>query len=237
MSEVYLVIDTSTRYGAVGLFADGRLARTQLWNSRNSHTGELMPAVQAVLAAAGVRPVELAGIVVAHGPGGFSALRAGLGAAKGLAFANGTPIAGVSTLEASAFPHRGVGMPVCAVIETGRELVAWARFKQTAEGWGRRTPDRVTDVEGMLNARGRHMLFCGEGVARHAESIFEALGARAHLVEEPAPLTRLGGLAELGVAHLADGGDSLATLRPHYLRAPRITQPRPPRTVRYGGGR
>jgi tRNA threonylcarbamoyladenosine biosynthesis protein TsaB len=234
---MYLLIDTSTRYGAVGLYADGKLARTQTWSSRNNHTAELMPAVEALLAAGGVRPAELAGIAVAQGPGGFSALRAGLGVAKGLAFANGTPIAGVSTLETSAYPHRGLGMPVCALIDAGRDLVAWARFQQIASGWVRRSPDRVTDVAGMLAARGRHTLFCGEGLAGHAEQVRDALAGRAHLVEEPAPLTRLGGLAELGVARLVAGGDSLAALRPRYLRAPRITQPRPPRSVRYGGGR
>jgi len=149
---MYLVIDTSTRHGAVGIWRDGTLARTLAWRSRHNHTAELMPAVDEVLKGIGAAPKELTGIVVAHGPGGFSALRVGLGAAKGLAFAVGAPLVGISTLEASAYPYRGVGLPVCSIIESGRDLMAWARFQETAAGWKRRTADRITPSEALLAA-------------------------------------------------------------------------------------
>jgi len=227
---MYLVIDTSTRHGAVGIWRDGTLARTLAWRSRHNHTAELMPAVDEVLKGIGAAPKELTGIVVAHGPGGFSALRVGLGAAKGLAFAVGAPLVGISTLEASAYPYRGVGLPVCSIIESGRDLMAWARFQETAAGWKRRTADRITPSEALLAARGRHTLFCGEGVTAMAERLQEAMGARAHMVSEQMPLSRLAGLAELGAARLDAGDvDDIAAVRPRYLRAPTITPPRPPR--------
>jgi len=239
MSEAYLIVDSSTRYGAVGLWvggaADGAtggtLVRTQTWFSKNNHTSELLPAVDGVLSAGGVTPVRLAGIAVASGPGGFSALRAGLGLVKGLAFAAGLPVIGVSTIEASAYPHRGVGLPICAVIEAGRGAVAWARFVQ-GDSWKRRTPDRVTSLESMLAAKGRHTLFCGEGAGVHADAIRESLGAKAHVIVETTPVTRLAGVAALGVARLQAGeAESVAALRPRYLRAPSITPPKAPRVV------
>ena len=232
---MYLIIDTSTRYGAVGLWADDTLVRSYAWYSKNNHTSELMPAIDVVMKAAGTTPSGLAGIAVAHGPGGFSALRVGLGVAKGLAFATGLAVVGVSTLEASAYPHRGSGLPICAVIASGRGIVAWARFQQ-ADGWQRRTPDRITPIERMLESRGRHTLFCGEGVAQHEEAIRQALGAKAHLAIDPAPLTRLAGVAELGAAML-DAGETVpvATLAPRYLRSPTITKPNAPKAVSRGG--
>jgi tRNA threonylcarbamoyladenosine biosynthesis protein TsaB len=233
--EMYLAVDTSTRYGAVGLWSGGTLVRTQTWYSRHNHTSELMPAVEATLAAAGAVMADLTGIAVAQGPGGFSALRSGLGAAKGLAFAAGLPVVGISTVEASAYPHRGAGMPVCALIESGRGIVGWARFQQT-QRWARRTPDRVTPVEAMLEARGRHTLFCGEGVATHAEAIRQALGDRAHLAIEAAPTSRIAGVAELGAQRLDAGeADPVASLAPRYLRAPAISKPKPPKPVGKGG--
>lgn len=239
MSGAYLVVDSSTRYGAVGLWADGALVRTQTWFSKHNHTAELMPAVDGVLGVARVTPAALAGIAVASGPGGFSALRAGLGMVKGLAFAAGLPVVGVSTLEASAYPHRGTGLPVCAVIEAGRGAVAWARFQDVNNGeadrWKRRTADRVTALEVMLAARGRHTLFCGEGAGVHADAIREALGAKAHLVVETAPLSRLAGVAALGVARLEAGeSEPVAALRPRYLRSPSITPPKAARVGRRG---
>jgi len=235
VDNVYLIIDTSTRYGAVGLWADDTLVRCQTWYSKNNHTSELMPAIDAVMKTVGTVPAELAGIAVAQGPGGFSALRVGLGVAKGLAFAVGLAVVGVSTLEASAYPYRGSGLPVCALIASGRGIVAWARF-QEAEGWQRRTSDRITPIEQMLVSRGRHTLFCGEGLAQHQNMIRESLGAKAHFATELAPLTRLAGVAELG-AMMLDAGKtvSVAALAPRYLRSPTITKPNPPKAVSRGG--
>ena len=233
---MYLIIDTTTRHGAVGLWRDGYLVRSASWHARHNHTAELMPAIDAALAHEEAEVSDLQGVAVATGPGGFSALRAGLSVAKGLALGLPLPVVGISSLEASAYPHRDLGYPVCALLESGRGLVAWARFQQTSQGWRRRTPDRITDEDTLLSARGRHTLFCGEGVAAYSHRLMEALGARAHLVQEPAPLGRLLGLAALGAARLEAGEhDRAASLQPHYLRAPGITTPKPPRPVKYGG--
>lgn len=236
MTDLYLAIDTSTRYGGVALWSHGAIVRTNAWYSRHNHTSELMPAVEAILEAAGARMTDLTGIAVAQGPGGFSALRSGLGAAKGLAFAASLPIVGISTVEASAYPHRGSGLPVCALIESGRGIVGWARFQQASDRWARRTPDRVTPIDDMLVARSRHTLFCGEGVATHADAIHEALGDKAHLVVDPAPTARIAGVAELGARRLDAGeADPVASLAPRYLRSPAISTPKPPKPVARGG--
>ena len=232
---MYLIIDTSTRHGAVGLWRGEAFARMSAWHTERNHTAELMPAIQALLAQEGRSLEELEGIAVAVGPGGFSALRAGMSAAKGLAFALGVPLVGVSTLEASAYPYRTGDYPVCALLKAGRDLVAWARFQQTASGWRRRTPDQITPVQELLRSSGRHTLFCGEGVAAYGGQLLEAMGRRAHLTAPVPPVDRLQGAAAIAIARLKRGeSDSIAGLQPHYLRAPAITPPRPPQPVRYG---
>ena len=235
MVEMHLIIDTPTKYGAVGIWRDGALVRLASWRSQHNHTAELMPAIESLLAHEKLAPADLTGIVVTSGPGGFGALRAGMSTAKGLAFALGLPLVGVSTLEASAYPYRETGYPVCPLLEAGRGLVAWARFQQTASGWSRRTPDRVTPDEKLLQATARHTLFCGEGALAYASRLREAMGKRAHLVLQSTPLDRLQGAAAIGSARLLAGdADPIAALQPHYLRPPGITPPRPPRLVRYG---
>ena len=232
---MYLVIDTSTRHGAIGLWRDGTLARVMAWRSPGNHTAELMPAVESALAQEGRVASDLQGIAVATGPGGFSALRAGMSVAKGLAFALEIPLVGVSTLEATAYPYRGAGYPVCAVLEAGRGQVAWARFVEGTAGWVRQTEDRVTPEAELVRSNRRHTLFCGEGLSAYGDGLRAALGPRAHLVEQPTPLDRLQGASAIGVARLERGeADPVAGLEPRYLRPPGITTPRPPRSVRYG---
>jgi len=231
----YLIIDTSANHGSVAVWAEGELRRVLSWSSRHNHTSDLVPAIKRVVGDAGLTVSDVAGIAVAAGPGGFSALRAGLGAAKGLSFATGAPVVGLSTLEATAYPYRSLGFPICAMIGAGRDLVGFARFQLLDGWWTRRSPDRVSPVARVLAASGRHTLFCGEGAATYAAELAEAMGARAHVAADEPSLTRLRGLAELGAARL-DGGDvdATAALAPHYLRPPGITRPKRPRSVRYG---
>ena len=254
----YLVIDTSTRYGAAAIWRDG-LARVVSWRSRNNHTTELMPAVHWLTDAEGIAPDALEGIVVSVGPGGFSALRTGIGVAKGLAVAWSIPVAGVSTLEASAYPYRATAERVCAVLPAGRGVVAWAAYGISNGSWSALSDEQVSPIpdfaaahstdarsdatqsEAAQSAAARsatqsgNTLFCGESAADVADALRERMGGDARFVTESAPLARLAGAAELGAAMLASGEASGATaIAPRYLRSPHITPPRPPKPVAGG---
>jgi universal bacterial protein YeaZ len=75
--------------------------------------------VDALLRAAQVEPSELDALAVGIGPGSFTGVRMGLAAARGIAFAVGLPVAGVSTLAALA-----AGAPdAVAVIDAKRREV------------------------------------------------------------------------------------------------------------------
>ena len=196
-----------------------------------------MPAVAAILATAGATPADLRGIGLTAGPGGFSALRAGVSAAKGLSLARSLPLVGVSALEASAYFYRDLGLPLCAVLPAGRQGVAWARFhpRGAAASWQRRSPDRVTPVDLMLDATSsRHTLYCGEGVVACATEITSRADRRAHLAAGGTSLDRLQGLAEIAAAKLEAGkADSLAALQPIYIRQAQVTSAR---SFRRAGG-
>jgi tRNA threonylcarbamoyl adenosine modification protein YeaZ len=231
---VYLLIDTSTKNGAVGLWRDGAVGDRETWNSPHNHTAELMPAIDRLLVRAGMAPAALAGIGVAKGPGGFSALRAGLGAAKGLALALGMPLVGIGTLEAAAYPHRHDGASVCAMVEAGRNAVAWAIFQGLGTGQDSVTGDgsqaakprgssRVGTIDEALAEYPPGTLFVDEGAAVHADAIRSA-GAR---VTVPGAEGRLAGLGALAARRLDAGdADAVDALEPHYARPPTIGQPK-----------
>lgn len=230
----YLVIDTSTHHGAAAFWRDG-LSRSVSWRSRNNHTAELMPAVRWLTEAEGVAPDALDGLVVNVGPGGFSALRTGIGVAKGLAVAWSLPVAGVSTLEASAYPFRAAAERVCAVIPAGRGVVAWAAYGTSNGAWRALGEEQVSPIAEFAAAQSGGTLFCGESAADVADALRERMGADARFVVESAPLARLSGAAELGAAMLAsDEAGSATAIAPRYLRSPRITPPSPPKPVSGG---
>jgi tRNA threonylcarbamoyladenosine biosynthesis protein TsaB len=219
-----LAIDTSTRYAGVALADENRVLAARCWYSSVNHTTELMPAVSDTLKSRGLTPQDLAGIAVALGPGGFSALRVGMSAAKGLALAAQKPLAGLSTLELEAFPYLESGLAVCAVLDVGRKEVASARFDAAGE---RVRDDLICGPEELLAEFTQPTLFCGEGLLPWAELIKERLGPRAVVISRWSPASRLWSLVELGRRQLAAGQTSdLVALQPYYLRMPSIGGPK-----------
>lgn len=223
---MYLLIDTSTKNGAVGLWSHEGLAHTERWHSPHNHTAELMPAIDRLLAHAEITPAALKGLGVAKGPGGFSALRAGLGVAKGFALALDMPLVGIGTLEASAHAHREGGTSVCALVEAGRNAVAWAIFDGAAAG-----QTRVTPIDEALAGCVPGTLCVGEGAAAYADVIKRA-GLR---VASPADEDRLAGLGALAALRLDVGDtDSTEALEPDYARPPTIGTPKAVKGVSQG---
>jgi len=227
-----LLVDTSTQDGAIAMWLDGILNRTISWSSKHNHATELMPAIESLINAASLRVQDLDGIVVAQGPGGFSSLRAGISVSKGLAYAGGIPIVGVSSLEAVAYPSRDLGFPVVGLMAAGSGAVAWARFRQRSSGWVRLSRDKVSIVDEILGMTGRHLLLAGEGADSLRDRFEHALGPKAHFMLASWPIQRLLGLGQLGAIRLAaTGSNQIADVTPRYLRPPGITPAKPPKRI------
>jgi len=92
-----LAFDTATDLATSALVADGVTL-----GERVTRPQALLADVDALLAAAGVAPSDLTGLVVGTGPGSFTGTRIGLAVARGLALSLSLPVAGVSTLDALA---------------------------------------------------------------------------------------------------------------------------------------
>ena len=229
-----LAIDTSTRYAGVALAAEGQVVSLRSWFSTVNHTSELMPAIAESLRSQGLSAGDLSGIAVALGPGGFSALRVGVSVAKGLAMTAGKPLVGVGTLDLEAYPYLGSGLPVCALLDAGRQEVASAHFGPD----GHRTrEDVICPPQALSEAVSQATFFCGEGVQTWSQTIKDCLGALA-MVVKPAPGSRLWSLLEMGGQKLAAGeADDIATLQPTYLRMPSIGGPKRRDWVRQGSPR
>ena len=222
-----LALDTSTRYAGVALANEDRVVASHAWHSVYNHTSEFMPSVVNILERGGLAVADLDGVAVALGPGGFSALRVGISAAKGLALVAKKPIIGVGTLDLEAHSYLQSGVPVCALLEAGREECATALFDASGV---RVREDKVCTAEELLAEVKEKItgpaIFCGEGVTPWREQIEEALGGNAQMVRST-PAARVWALAEFGQQRLTAGEtDDLTTLQPEYLRMPSIGVPK-----------
>ena len=228
-----LAIDTSTRYAGVALSSGERRIATLCWYSSHNHTAELMPAIEQILARAETRLQELEGIAVALGPGGFSALRVGISVAKGLALPLDLPLIGVGTLETEAYPYAGMGIPVCPVLDTGKDQVASAIFQESEGCWKKLQEERVCTPEELVESISEPTIFCGEGVLQRSEYLKQALGNNGLVMSFHTPASRLAALGILGGERLTKGEvDGLSDLHPLYLRSPSIGPPKTHQRVR-----
>jgi tRNA threonylcarbamoyladenosine biosynthesis protein TsaB len=121
-----LVLDTSTQRAALALVLSGGEVRVAAPDPAQRHGRNLIPAIQALLAQAGLAVAELDGLAVGLGPGSYTGLRIGLTAAKTLAYAAGKPLVGLDSLEAIArnAPAAALRVSVAADAQRGDLYVA-----------------------------------------------------------------------------------------------------------------
>lgn len=171
-----LAIDTAGRTAAVAVLQDDALLYESFCNTGFTHSETLLPMVDTALKACGLTTHALDLYGVTAGPGSFTGLRIGLAAVKGLAFAENTPCAGVSTLEGLAYGMSGEGT-VIAALDARRGQVYWAGFDLA--GHARLTEDDAAPVEALgdfiANCK-KPLFFVGDGAALCYNTYKQATG-------------------------------------------------------------
>jgi len=148
----------------------------------------------------------------------------GVSTAKGLCFALGVPLVGISTLEVEAFAHAATSLPVCPILGAGRGEIAAALFQMRGEKWARLNAEHITTVDALCAEIKDRTMFCGEIPPEVAQRLKQRLGSKAIILQGGASLRRAGFLAQLGWRRLeAKDFDDPATLQPLYLRKPAVT--------------
>ena len=94
-----LNIDTSTETASICLADQGVLYGQAQNPVQKEHAEWLHPAIQTMLAQAGIKARDLQAVAVTSGPGSYTGLRVGLAAAKGMCYALGIPLLTENTLK------------------------------------------------------------------------------------------------------------------------------------------
>lgn len=138
-----LAIETSAKSVSAAVVENGVPLASAYQNMGLTHSRTLMPLVDGMLSAAGLRVQDMDLLAATNGPGSFTGLRIGVSALKGLAWALEKPCCGVSTLAAMArnLAHME-GLIVCAM-DARRNQVYNALFLAQDGVLTRQCPDRA----------------------------------------------------------------------------------------------
>ncbi len=217
-----LSVDTSSSSGSIAIVSDGRLV--SLWSSGDvgRHAEWLLPSIDALLKSVGMTVNDIDRFAVATGPGSFTGLRIGVSVIKGLAWALGKPVTGVSTLRALALNLRYSAMPVVPILDARKKEVYAALYKSTGAEMEAVINDAafspallIEQVSGLL-AEGVEPVFLGEGLRVYGELLREAFPG-ALIAPESEWQVRASNIAELALPDV-EGTVDAALLVPLYRR-------------------
>jgi tRNA threonylcarbamoyladenosine biosynthesis protein TsaB len=222
---VELSIDTAGAIASVAISRHGALLAEHTWRTHNSHSTELLPAIDDLLARASAQREEIRVIFVDRGPGSYAGLRVGISTAMGLALSLSADLLAAGRLELDAFPHAAFRGPVVPVHQAGRGDLAWAVYEQRVN-WSELEKPRLGTLHELIAAAPGGALFCGE-LAGLRDQIEEALpGAR--FAGGDLAFRHADTLAELCWSRYSAGmRDNPLAVEPLYLREAHITQPKP----------
>lgn len=208
-SQPLLALDASATASAA-VVADGEVLARWASTETNTHAEVLAPAVQRVLAEAGVEAGDLRAVLAGVGPGPFTGLRAGLVTSRSLAFAWGIEVHGVMSLDAIALTAAqeafGAGVEEFVVAtDARRREVYWAHYSQVGGQFQRlhgpfvTAPGEVTPLPAY-----------GAGAGLYPDAL-RAVSGFEHTVPEAGSLGLVGDLA-------LRRGRGLMPVQPLYLR-------------------
>lgn len=132
-----LAFDTSTERLAVGLVAGG-VARTRNEAGGALASTALLPAVQALMAEAGLRFADLDAIAFGGGPGAFTGLRTACSVAQGLGLGAGRPLLALDSLlvvAEDACPDAPDGTEVGVAMDARMDEVYAGRYRRQGGRW------------------------------------------------------------------------------------------------------
>lgn len=216
-----LAIETSSLVSSVALLHNDTLRAELTIQAKLTHSEQLMPHIADMLDKASVDKQAIDSIAVAVGPGSFTGLRIGLATAKGLAFAWGVPIVGVSTPESLAWNCVGASDLICPLIDAQKGNVYAALYAWHGAHLEEVSAIRIAPLHDVLDGlaeQGKPVIFCGDGSLLGRQAI-EEKNSFFRLAPPTMVIPRAGSVALAGAALLKAGKkDDCMTLTPSYKR-------------------
>jgi tRNA threonylcarbamoyladenosine biosynthesis protein TsaB len=210
-----LALDTATRRASVAI-CRGSDVLAEGSREVTTHSEGLMPLVDEMLRQSGVATADLDAVVCGVGPGSFTGLRIGMATAKGLCFAAGKPLYGVSSLQALAL---GAGEGLVAAVLDARRREVYLGLYRDGEPLMSELVCAPSEVARRLPLDpGSNILLAGDGALAYRELLLSSLEGAALAVEGRHDIEARD-LARAALSRIAAGdADDLAAVVPLYIR-------------------
>jgi tRNA threonylcarbamoyladenosine biosynthesis protein TsaB len=213
-----LALDTSSSAGSAALVRDGQVIVEHAGDPSRTHGERLPRELMTVLDEARVTLADVGMFAVAIGPGSFTGLRIGIAAIQGLALAQDTLVAPVSTFESLALTaapssnidHRAwdaTGVWIDA--HRGEVFATLYGADGTVLSGPTSLPPAATLDRWVDPLAGRSVGFAGDGALKYREAIDSSLGGRAGIPSVVPPLA--------GAIGLIAAREPGRAVRPHAL--------------------
>jgi len=219
-----LGIDTSSKYCSLSIVEDKEIIIEYSINGLiKKHSSILLPAIEEMLRNMSLEMQDIDGIAVTIGPGSFTGLRVGLGAAKGLAYAASVPVAGVITLDVLVYSVIKIPSMICAILDARKGEVYFALYQ------GGNQSSKIIDyqcesIEKLLNRlediQG-NIIFLGEGAVKYCDRLKNTMGCRAIFIHPTLSILKASHVAFMGLEKIKNGkGNNISSISPFYMRRP-----------------
>jgi tRNA threonylcarbamoyladenosine biosynthesis protein TsaB len=185
-----------------------------------THSERLLGAIEFVLREARYSIGDVDGWAVSLGPGSFTGLRIGVSTVKGLAFATGKPVAGVSVLDVLASQIAPTSHLICPILDARKKEVYTAFYRYGENNsLGRQTEYQALRPEDLVKKVKEQTIFLGDGVRTYRAFLLHSLPSLAVFPSAPFHLSHGAMVAKLGF-ELLEKGESLdvSTFSPIYIR-------------------
>ncbi len=166
-----LALETSTRHYSVAILKNNKIAAAKSFTLKKVLSSSMIPPIRDVLKKAKISLKELDALAVGLGPGSFTSLRVGLATVKGLAFAPGKKIIGISSLDVLAMGVASTHLQICTIRDAKRNLF-YCCFYTKKNGQLKRTTDHMlVGAEQLVTLIKENTFFVGDGIPLINEKI------------------------------------------------------------------
>ncbi|MCX5668725.1 MAG: tRNA (adenosine(37)-N6)-threonylcarbamoyltransferase complex dimerization subunit type 1 TsaB [Candidatus Omnitrophica bacterium] len=211
-----LGIDTTTKRLCLGLYVDGKFYEYSLEAGR-SLSALLVPTIQRVICAVGIKITEIDYFACGLGPGSFTGMRIGLATIKGLSVVKNKPVIGISTLDILAKNAPLKDRLIVTALDARRALIYCSSYKYEQGSLKRKSAYALLSLDELVKKFPNQVVILGDAVGLYADALLTRI-KNATVLDKDYWSPQAHNLISLALAKIkAKQFSSVLTVKPIYL--------------------